>query len=127
MDSGSPKMAKSTPTSPVTSPPKVPSIPKAALPAVPVRSLPKPPPPEEESNTEETLASYLTSQGIDSNLVNVLTSQKVNLENMKDLTAETLTEFGVTTWGDRNALLKAIKDYNPSEKKRVTRYHKMSS
>jgi hypothetical protein len=46
---------------------------------------------------------------------------------MKDLTPETLTEFGVKAWGDRNAILKAVKEYIPSETNRATGHQEMNN
>lgn len=71
-----------------------------------------------------TLTSYFTMKAINASCIQILVSQGVTLvswncsvtnimqENMKELSLEDLKEFGIVTWGDRNAVSKAIAEYS---------------
>jgi len=60
---------------------------------------------------EESIESYLLSQGISPSVVAILNSQGVSPSNMRDLDQESLKAFGISVWGDRCAVLNAINAY----------------
>jgi len=57
------------------------------------------------------IGGFLKQRNVDESVIAILQKEKVTLSNMGDLDHEALKAFGISVWGDRAAVLNAIKSY----------------